>query len=696
MPNRLATETSPYLLGHAGNPVAWYPWGEEALGLARSQDKPIFLSIGYSACHWCHVMEHESFEDERIAGLLNEDFIAIKVDREERPDLDQIYMNAVQLMTGRGGWPMSVFLTTDLKPFYGGTYWPPTARGGMPGFDQVLAAIADAWKNRRQQALDQAESLTEHMEQIVAPQLEHGELQLGLLDHAASAISRSFDRTYGGFGQAPKFPHPMDLRLLAHRWHRSGGDDLLHMLTMTLDRMAAGGMYDQLGGGFHRYSVDERWLVPHFEKMLYDNALLIPCYLDAYCITGDAEHARVAREICEYVLREMTDSAGGFYSTQDADSEGEEGKFFVWTPEEIETILGAAAARTFSYVYDVTPEGNFELGRSILNRPKTLAQCAQVLGRDADELARELADGRAKLLAERERRVHPALDDKVLVAWNGLMIDALAQAAGVMDEPRYLAAAARSAGFILSQMRQSDGRLLHSWRQGKAKLAAYLDDYSCLANALVSLYEADFDERWIDAAIELTDQMLALFHDPAQGGFFFTAKDHETLITRPKDLYDNAVPSGNSMAAMVLLRLGKLTGREDYLSAAESTLRAAVALMQQAPRGTGQMLLTLDFFLGPTPEIVVVGDLRQAATAAVLADLRHRFLPNKLLACRRADRITEGSKALALLFAGKNVGSAEPAVFVCEHFACQKPVLGKDAAVAQWRALARSTSEHNR
>ncbi len=695
MPNRLAVETSPYLLGHAKNPVDWYAWGPEALARAKAENRPIFLSIGYSACHWCHVMEHESFEDERIARLLNEHFVCIKVDREERPDLDQIYMNAVQVMTGRGGWPMSVFLTPDLKPFYGGTYWPPISRGGMPGFDQVVAAVADAWQNRRQQALEQADSLTEHLELIGAPQAAGGELDPTLLDRAAADMTRSFDRTHGGFLGAPKFPHPMDLRLLAHIWHRTGDAELLRMIEVTLDRMAAGGIYDQLGGGFHRYSVDERWLVPHFEKMLYDNGLLVPCYLEAYRITGNAEYARVAREICDYVLREMTDPQGGFHSTQDADSEGEEGKFFVWTPAEIEAVLGSAAAETFCHVYDVTPEGNFEQGHSILNRPKTLAQCAQVLGRDADELGLELAASRARLLAAREKRVHPGLDDKVLVAWNGLMIEALAVAGGVLNEPRYLTAATRAADFILTQMRRADGRLWHCWRGGAAKLDAYLDDYACLANALVSLHEADFNERWIEQATELADLLLRLFDDPAGGGFFFTASDHERLITRQKDLYDNAVPSGNSMAALVLARLGKLTGRSAYRAAAETTLRATAALMQQAPRATGQMLLALDLVLGPTPEIVILGDPQRADTAAALADLRHRFVPNKIVACRRADPVASGSPALSPLFAGKELHGPEPAVFICEQFACQAPLFGKEAAIAAWARLARDAPKSN-
>ncbi|HEX7379249.1 MAG TPA: thioredoxin domain-containing protein, partial [Pirellulales bacterium] len=532
MPNRLAHETSPYLLQHANNPVDWYPWGPEAIERSRREDKPIFLSIGYSACHWCHVMEHESFENEMIARQLNEGFVCIKVDREERPDLDQIYMTAVQAMTGRGGWPMSVFLTPDLKPFYGGTYWPPVGRMGMPGFDQVLDAVLNAWRERRPLVDQQASDLAADVDRAGRMALPPGELSELPLEAAEAALERVFDHQHGGFGGAPKFPHPMDLRLLLRRWRRAPQAPLLNMVTLTLDRMAAGGMYDQLGGGFHRYSVDERWLTPHFEKMLYDNALLSAAYVEAFQATGRPDYERVARETFDYILREMTSPEGGFYSTLDADSEGEEGMFYVWTPAEIEAALGPDRARTFCRLYDVSEEGNFE-GRNILNLPKTLEQASRILSRDTAELAAELAESRAKLLAVRNQRVWPGLDDKVLVSWNGLMIDALASAAAALGEERYLRAARAAADFILDKMRREDGRLSHSWRAGQAKLDAYLDDYACLANALVSLYEAGFEERWIDAAAQLADILLADFEDHEAGGFFYTATGHEQLISRP-------------------------------------------------------------------------------------------------------------------------------------------------------------------
>jgi hypothetical protein len=686
MPNRLAQETSPYLLQHANNPVDWHPWGEEALQRARQEDKPIFLSIGYSACHWCHVMEHESFESPAIAALLNQQFVCIKVDREERPDLDQIYMQAVQLMTGRGGWPMSVFLTPALEPFYGGTYWPPHDRQGMPGFDRVLTAVAEAWHARRDQLFEQARTLTEHLQAAATPEGQETLTVQHVVD-AAGELSRLVDRRNGGFGGAPKFPHPMDLQLLLRVWSRTGKADLLDIVTLTLDKMAAGGIYDHLGGGFHRYAVDERWLVPHFEKMLYDNALLLATYVEGYQATGNPDYARVARETADYVLRDLTDAAGGFHSTEDADSEGEEGKFYVWTPRELEEVLGVDRARTFGYCYDVSEPGNFE-GHNILNLPKTLEQCAKVLGRDEPGLRAELAESRSALLAVRDRRVRPGLDDKVLVNWNGLMIDSLARAAGPLDEPRYLRAAQKAADFILNAMRRSDGRLLHTYRAGEARLDAYLDDYACLANSLVSLYEASFAERWIDEALALAQTMLAQFRDEATGGFFYTAADHEALLLRPQEIMDNATPSASSMAATALVRLAKLTGRDDLREAAERTLQAAASVIDRSATAAGQALLALDLQLGPTHEIVVLGDASGGDTREALLALRKRYVPRKLVATRAPNQVaTAERRSLDPLFAGKPPLADSPTVFVCENFACQAPVSGKAAAIAKWAEL---------
>jgi uncharacterized protein YyaL (SSP411 family) len=679
MPNHLARESSPYLLQHQNNPVDWFPWGEEALAKARSEDKPIFLSIGYSACHWCHVMEHESFESETIASVLNEHFVAVKVDREERPDLDQIYMNAVQMLTGRGGWPMSVFLTPELKPFYGGTYWPPTGRHGMPGFDQILAAVVDAWKNRRDQAITAADQLTAELQKVATTE-GHGDvdaLSLDLIGGAVNQLARMFDRTFGGFGQAPKFPHPMDLQLLLTAYSRNKQPALLDMVRVTLDRMAAGGIYDHLGGGFARYSVDARWLVPHFEKMLYDNALLARAYTDAYLVTRDENYARVVRETLDYVLRDMTDPAGGFYSTEDADSEGEEGLFYTWTPDEIDAVLGEERGATLGRAFDVTDAGNFEHGRSILNLPKTIEQCAKIFKRSEDELVQELTQSKQELFAAREKRVHPGKDDKVIVAWNGLMIDAMARAGAALGEPKYVAAAGAAAGFILKSMRRSDGRLLHTWRRGEAKLDAYLDDYAALANSLVTLYEATSEERWIDEAVRLVDVMLEQFADPA-GGFFYTASDHEKLLTRTKELTDSSVPSGNALTANALLRLGKLLGRGELLETASATLLAAVSIMERAPMAAGQMLLALDRYLGPSHELVLVG-AADAEFKSAVGRIQQSYLPRSVFAWQSTD-----SKAAVLseIFAGKASAGGEPALFVCENFACQAPAVGL-AAIEQ-------------
>ncbi len=696
MPNRLANESSPYLLQHRDNPVDWYPWGEEAIERSRRDQKPIFLSIGYSACHWCHVMEHESFENTAIARVLNENFVAIKVDREERPDLDQIYMNAVQMLTGHGGWPMSVFLTPDLKPFYGGTYWPPHGSRGMPGLDQILAAVIDAWKNRREQALDAAEQLTGELQNVgdVAGG-DASALNIGLIDTAVNQLRRTFDNTHGGFGQAPKFPHPMDLQLLMRFADRAGQQGPLDMVRLTLDRMAAGGIYDHLGGGFARYSVDARWLVPHFEKMLYDNALLAGAYLDAYLITGDANYARVLRETLNYVIRDMTNPGGGFYSTEDADSEGHEGLFYTWTPDEIEAVLGEERGATFGRVYDVSDVGNFE-GRNILNLPKTLEQCAAILHREPHELAAELADSREKLFAAREKRVRPGRDDKVIVAWNGLMIDAMARAGTGLNEPEYVITADEVASFILARMRREDGRLLHSWRNNHAKLDAYLDDYCALANALVSLYEANFQERWIDEAVRLMDIVLEKFVDPAGGGFFYTAVDHERLITRTKELTDSSIPSGNSLAANGLLRLGRLLGRRNYLEAAERTLVAALPVMQRAPMAAGQMLLALDRHLGPANELVLVGDMAHSDAKQAIAAVHRRYLPRSVIAGRdtsSTDPTAAQSRHLDEIFAGRESRGGQPVLYFCQDFACQAPAVGLAEIEVQLEQLGRQNEE---
>ncbi len=674
MPNRLAAETSPYLSQHQDNPVDWYPWGPEALERSRKEDKPIFLSIGYSACHWCHVMAHESFENDDIAALLNEKFINIKVDREERPDLDQIYMNAVQIMTRSGGWPMSVFLTPDLKPFYGGTYWPPDARMGMPGFTQIIHGVDDAWQNRRQAAMEQAEQLTEHLQQLEIVPRSSGGIDQDLLTSATDGLERDFDSVHGGFGTQPKFPHAMALRFMLRMWRRTGRESLLDKVRLNLDKMARGGIYDHLAGGFSRYSVDAQWLVPHFEKMLYDNALLTDTYLDGFLATGDANYARVVRETCDYILGYMTDACGGFHSAEDADSEGVEGKFYLWTPEEIQQVLGAEAAERFCHVYNVTDGGNFE-GKNILNLPTTIEAAARLKGWDLHTLERELSDSRHRLLAVRDHRVRPGRDDKILLAWNALMINSLARAAGALDEPRYLDAAATAARFILTDMSRDDGRLLHCWRDGQAKLDAYLDDYAFFIDSLVTLYEADFDESWIDHALRLTEIVLTHFRDPDAAGFYYTADDHEQLIARNKDLYESSIPSGNSLMATAMIRLGKLCGRGDLLQAAADTVQMAAGLMQRAPSGVGQMLVAADMLQGPFYELVIVGEPDDEATRFVVSDLRKRYLPHRVAALRAPGR-AGASSALDELFAGKSAEDGQPALFICENFTCSSPVAG--------------------
>lgn len=672
--NRLINETSPYLLQHAHNPVDWYPWGEEALDAARSEDKPIFLSIGYSACHWCHVMEHESFEDPDIAEQMNRDFINIKVDREERPDLDQIYMQAVLALTGQGGWPMSVFLTPDGRPFFGGTYFPPVPQYGRGGFPQILEAVQDAWQNKRSQLDEQAGRLTSAMIEEASRLGEPQTLNQDLLDNAARQLLRYADPHNGGFGRAPKFPHPFDLRVLLRVWRRFGSQEALEHVLLTLDKMAQGGIYDHLGGGFHRYSTDARWLVPHFEKMLYDNALLVPAYLEAYQATSEERFANVVRETLDYVLREMTQPQGGFYSTQDADSEGEEGKFFVWTSEEIEAVLGADRAKVFNRCYDVMPQGNWE-GKTILNLPRPLSESAAVLGLEKSELEKVLAQCRAKLFAVREDRIPPGRDEKVLVSWNGLMITAMAMAAPILGEERYAQAAQNAANFILSDMRTSDGGLLHSYKDGQARLNGYLDDYACLLDGLAELYQATFEPYYLEEALKLSEHLASRFADDENGGFYYTASDHEELIVRQKDSQDNATPSGSAMAATALLKLSRLCGRSDLEAIAVKTLETLSGQMQSAPSSSGQALIALDFLLGKTWEAVVVEDDEPYKSAEILVELYARFLPNKVV-LHRAKNTTDAElpPAIKPVLTGKTAQNGKATVYLCEHGTCQSPI----------------------
>jgi len=688
MPNRLAQELSPYLLQHARNPVDWYPWGSEAFSVARAEDKPIFLSIGYASCHWCHVMAHESFEDRHIARRLNEHFVPVKVDREERPEVDQIYMEAVQLMTRRGGWPLSVFLTPSLEPFFGGTYWPPVPRMGMPGFGEVLDAVIRVWRERREEVVQHAAQVTRFLQDEWRGAASAGAVDGHFIEAAVGMLTQAFDWQHGGFGSAPKFPQPTDLRLLLRSWKRQGRGELLDMVTLALDNMAGGGIYDHLGGGFHRYSTDSRWIVPHFEKMLYDNALLATCYLEAWQITGKSDYARVVRETLDYVLQRLTAPEGGFYSAEDADSEGQEGRFYLWTPEEIASVLGPQAARTFCAVYDVSHPGNYE-GRNVLHLARPLEQCADMLGCPVESLQEELAQSRARLLAHRRQRVAPGVDDKILTSWNGLMIDAMARAAAALGEVRFQEAAVAAARLVLDELRTADGQLLHCWRHGTARHSGYLEDYASLAAALVTLYETQFDERWIDEAAGLVDQLLERFRDRAGGGFFFTAHSHGPLVARKKDMIDNVTPSGGGLAVWTLLRLGRLTGRTEYLDEAQAVLEESRTLLEHALAGTSQLLLALDLYLGPASEIVLLGGTDRADTAALLADLRRRFLPRVVVAFREADRPEQGrSPLLAGLFAGKKPIPPGPTLFVCHQQQCQDPVSGLGPAAKACADLA--------
>ena len=675
-PNRLIGETSPYLLQHAYNPVRWNPWDQEALQTARDQDRPIFLSIGYSACHWCNVMEHESFENEAIAELMNRHFINIKVDREERPDLDQIYMNSVMALTGRGGWPMSVFLTPDLKPFYGGTYWPPVSRMGMPGFRDVLENVHEAWENRREQVLSGADELTATVVSMGVQQAAPAQLTVSLLENAMRSLIRAADRTDGGFGGAPKFPHPMVLRVLLRAWKRFGNEDALHVVSHTLEKMAHGGIYDHLGGGFHRYATDARWLVPHFEKMLYDNALLSSTYLEAFQATGNEEHARVVRETLDYTLREMTQSQGGFFSTQDADSEGVEGKFFVWSEQEILERLGIDEARIFNDYYDVTTEGNWEES-NILNRVRTHTESAKRLDIDEGELSAVLDRCKRKLFEARSQRVAPARDDKILVSWNGMMIAAMAAASRILQEPRYAIAARHAADFILENMRTDDGRLLHAYKDGRARFNAYLDDYACLIDGLIEVYQATFQTGYLDEALKLSERMIEQFYDTASGGFFYTSGDHETLIVRNKDSQDNATPSGNGMAATALLKLARMCGNMELEEKAIGTLEMLSGQLAQVPMAGGQSLLAVDFLLGPAYEIVLAEGEQPEETDEILTELHSTFLPNKVIL---KSPFTTGDDALPAVFKsvlqGKSALENVTTFYLCERGRCQKPVQG--------------------
>ncbi|HZT31409.1 MAG TPA: thioredoxin domain-containing protein [Bryobacteraceae bacterium] len=691
--NHLAKEKSPYLLQHAHNPVDWYPWGPEAFDKARRENKPVFLSIGYSTCHWCHVMERESFENEQIAGILNRHFVSIKVDREERPDVDRVYMTFVQVTTGGGGWPMSVWLTPDLKPFFGGTYFPPEDRYGRAGFPQMLERIHEAWEQQQARILESSADIIAQLRKQMEVEPSGGAALLGLdpvaLDNGFQVFRRTFDTEHAGFSEAPKFPRPVALNFLLRFHARTGNPEALEMVLATLREMAKGGMHDQLGGGFHRYSVDRRWFVPHFEKMLYDQAQLATSYLEAFQITGDQGYAETARRIFDYVLRDMLDPDGGFYSAEDADSVIDpaqptvkgEGAFYIWKQSEVEIAAGVPAAEWFCYRYGVEEHGNVQedphhefAGRNILYQAHSAEETARHFQRPLEEVRAGLALAEQKLLAARSRRVRPHLDDKVLTAWNGLMISALAKGGAILREPRYLEAARRAANFLASRMYQAEtGMLLRRYRQGEAAIPGFLDDYAFFAQALLDLYEAEFEPEHLRLALRLMEQARDLFEDRVQGAFFSSRADDPDLILRIKEDYDGAEPSGNSIAVLNLLRLAQITGRADLRESAEKALGAFASRIQHAPVGVPQMLVALAFYLSKPRQIILVGAREAADTRALLGQLNGRFVPERIVL------LVDGEPSRRL-FAGwlpvvdtMRALDGKATAYVCEDYTCKLP-----------------------
>jgi uncharacterized protein YyaL (SSP411 family) len=690
--NRLSGEKSPYLLQHAHNPVDWYPWGAEAFEKARREDKPIFLSIGYSTCHWCHVMERESFESAEIAEVLNRDFVPVKVDREERPDVDRIYMMFVQATSGGGGWPMSVFLTPELKPFFGGTYFPPDNRYGRPGFRYILEQLANAWGRDRAKIERSSSEILEQLRQYTEGRSGSDELSGRALDSGYFVFRRIFDTRLGGFGGAPKFPRPSVLNFLLRYHKHANNEEALEMVLLTLREMAKGGMNDQLGGGFHRYSVDANWFVPHFEKMLYDQAQLAISYIEAYQITGDDLYAGVARDIFEYVLRDMTSPDGGFFSAEDADSvidpanphEKGEGAFYIWSYQELEESLGRDV-EWFSHMFGVERDGNVHsdphgefTGKNILYQAHTIEETASRFDMSVEEIAAGLDRARRKLMEIRNRRIRPHLDDKVLTAWNGLMISAFAKGAQALGEKRYYEAARRAADFIIARMR-SGGVLLRRHREGEAAIPGFLDDYAFFVQALLDLYETGFDLGDLDLAIELAERQIELFMDSINGGFFSTQAGESDLVLRLKDDYDGAEPSGNSVAALNLLRLAQITGRADFEQAARSTLKAFAGRLAQSPETVPQLLVAHLFAHSTPKQVVVAGDRNSEETKAMLRYAGRRFVLNRVMLLVDSDESRARLGSYVPAIQGMSPVDGKAAVYVCENYMCQLPVTDVEA-----------------
>lgn len=677
--NRLINEKSPYLLQHAHNPVDWYPWGEEAFEKARREDKPIFLSIGYSTCHWCHVMERESFEDPEVARLMNDAFVSIKVDREERPDIDNIYMTVCQILTGSGGWPLTILMTPDKKPFYAGTYFPKESRYNRIGMIELIPRLKEIWTTRRNDVLSSAGQIIEALNDR-SSDAPGEELDESILKRTYEQISRGFDPQHGGFGNAPKFPTPHKILFLLRYWKRTGSERALEMTEKTLQEMRLGGMYDHIGFGFHRYSTDEKWLLPHFEKMLYDQALLAMAYTEAYQATRKEDYKKIAQEIFTYVLRDMTSPEGGFYSAEDADSEGEEGKFYLWSQEEIRQLLGKDDGDLFMKIYNFERDGNFfeqatghKTGTNIAYLRKPLKDLARGLDKSEEDLQKRMEAARQKLFGVRENRIHPHKDDKILTDWNGLMIAAFAKGAQVFDEPRYAEAARRATTFILDKMRRVDGRLFHRYRDGQAGLPAHIDDYAFLIWGLLELYETSFEVRYLQTALDLNTDLITHFWDDKNGGFYFTANDSEELLTRQKEIYDGAVPSGNSVAMWNLLRLGRITANTSFEEKAVKIGRAFSANIKEVPIAHTQLMVGVDFGIGPSYEVVLAGHSQSEDIKAMLKALRTPFVPNKVVLLRPSEQETPEIIHLAEFTKNQSSIDGKATAYVCLNYHCKLP-----------------------
>jgi hypothetical protein len=677
--NRLAQEKSPYLLQHKDNPVDWYPWGEEAFAAAEKQDKPIFLSIGYSTCHWCHVMERESFEDSTVAALMNENFINIKVDREERPDIDNIYMTVCQMMTGSGGWPLTILMTPDKQPFFAGTYFPKESRFQRMGMVDLIPRMGKMWHEERDKLLTTAEQMVQHLQNSFSPSGTK-DLSEETLKSAFAQFLQKFDDENGGFKGRMKFPTAHNLLFLLRYHKRTGDPTALMMVEKTLDAMRKGGIYDHVGFGFHRYATDREWLLPHFEKMLYDQAINAMAYLEAYQVTGKEKYAKTAREIFSYVLRDMTSSEGGFFSAEDADSEGEEGKYYVWTQNEVKSILSKNEGTLFGEVYNFSEEGNFHeettghpTGKNIPHLTNSITKVAQENNMATSELRAKLEKMRQKLFEIRDKRVHPLKDDKILTDWNGLMIAAFAKGAQVLNDDTYAQAARNAANFVLENLNDNNGRLLKRYRQGESSLPAHLEDYAFFSWGLLELYEATFDVKYLSESLRLTEIMTDLFWDESNGAFFFTADDGEEQIVRTKELYDGAIPSGNSVAALVLLRLGRITGKSEYENMAATIGKVFSKNVEQSPTAYTQLLLAVDFGIGPSYEIVVVGDRHSEDTQMMLRRIQESFLPNKVVILKPSDGQKREVVRIAPFTETQVAINGKATAYVCQNYACEAP-----------------------